>query len=412
MRSWRLFLLSLALLATAARAEPPPPVVVALVFDTSGSLRPSDIEAARSLSTGLLRALPEGSQAAVFAFADESQLLQARTADPALIETAVSSLGPTGHTTALYDALYDASRYLRDAPATRRAVVLLTDGRDEGSTLSVDDGLRLAQQTRIPVFCVGVGKVLERVLRRVAKLTSGEYVAIAETTGGSLAARILAVTEAAPPETTMAATTAGAGATPAPPSAPPAEAVATPPPFLPSIALLAVPLLVLSALLLGVLFFVRSRTRRRAAPVVPARKPSAPRPAQDHADTMAAEAPSTLFARMDLGEETVERTVFLREQPVLEITAGPGKGRVHPLSPLSATSIGRARANDIALEDEAISAQHLRIRPEEGRFVVHDLGSTNGTKVNDRRVSKHVLQDGDVIRVGDTSLRFKLAQSR
>lgn len=410
MRSRRLFLLSLALLATAARAEPPPPVVVALVFDTSGSLRPSDIEAARSLSTGLLRALPEGSQAAVFAFADESQLLQARTADPALIETAVSSLGPSGHTTALYDALYDASRYLRDTPATRRAVVLLTDGRDEGSTLSVDDGLRLAQQTRIPVFCVGVGKVLERVLRRVAKLTSGEYVAIAETTGGSLAARILAVTEAAPPEAVPTGPTAGA--TPAPLSAPPAEAVATPPPFRPSIALLAGPLLVLSALLLGVLFFVRSRTRRRAAPVVPARKPSAPRPAQDHADTMAAEAPSTLFARMDLGEETVERTVFLREQPVLEITAGPGKGRVHPLSSESATSVGRARANDIALEDEAISAQHLRIRPEQGRFVVHDLGSTNGTKVNDRRVSTHVLQDGDVIRVGDTSLRFKLAQSR
>jgi pimeloyl-ACP methyl ester carboxylesterase len=183
--------MGLALLATAVRAEAPPPVVVALVFDTSGSLRPADVDAARELSTGLLKALPEGSQAAVLAFADESQLVLPRTADLAAIERAVSSLRPTGRTTALYDALYDASRYLRDAAASQRAVVLLTDGLDEGSALSVEDGLKVAQETHIPVFCVGVGKVQERVLRRVAKLTSGEYVPIAETTGGSLAARIL-----------------------------------------------------------------------------------------------------------------------------------------------------------------------------------------------------------------------------
>jgi pSer/pThr/pTyr-binding forkhead associated (FHA) protein len=113
-----------------------------------------------------------------------------------------------------------------------------------------------------------------------------------------------------------------------------------------------------------------------------------------------------------MGDEAVERTVFLHEYPVLQITAGPLKGRVFPLSLESATSVGRARANDVVLEDEAISAQHLRIRPEEGRFVVHDLGSTNGTRVNERKVSRHVLQEGDVIRVGDTSLRFRVAQSR
>ena len=74
--------------------------------------------------------------------------------------------------------------------------------------------------------------------------------------------------------------------------------------------------------------------------------------------------------------------------------------------------MGRARANDVVLEDEAISGQHMRIRPEDGRFVLHDLGSTNGTRVNERRVSRHPLQDGDVIRVGDTSLRFRLSQGK
>ena len=399
-------LLGLALLATTAWSEPAPPVVAALVFDTSGSLRPADVEAARDLATGLLKALPEGSQAVVFVFADRSQLLLPRTADLAAIEAAVASLRPTGQTTALYDALYDASRYLRDAPATRRALVLLTDGRDEGSALSVEDGLRVAQETRIPVFCVGVGKVQERVLRRVAKLTSGEYVPIAETTGGSLAARILAVTDAAAAEAVRAA---APSATPAPATPAPAPVAVVPAAGSPAL-LAGGLLLALAALLAGAVVFVKSR--RPATPVVPARSPSPPRPAPRPDATVAAEVPATVFARINMGEETVERTLFLREQPGFEIVAGPGKGRVFPLSSDSATSVGRARANDIALEDEAVSGQHFRVRAEDGGFVLHDLGSTNGTRVNERKVSRHGLQDGDVVRIGDTSLRFKLAPGR
>lgn len=406
------FLLGLALLATAARAEPPPPFVVALVFDTSGSLKPADVESARALATGLLKALPEGSQAAVLTFAEQSQVLLPRTADLGTIESAVSSLRPTGRTTSLYDALYDASRYLRDAPATRRAAVLLTDGLDEGSALSVEDGLKVAQETHIPVFCVGMGKVQERVLRRVAKLTSGEYVPIAETTGGSLAQRMMAVTES------LAAEAAPVTAAPGPPAgptaaspAPSALAAPSPGPSPRAPVLLAGLLLALAVLFAVAVAFVR--TRRPAPSVAPARSPAPTRPAAGKDDeTAAADVPATVFARMSLGDETVERTLFLRERPVLEVTAGPGKGRVFPLSSESATSVGRARANDIALEDEAVSGQHFRVRPEEGGFVLHDLGSTNGTRVNERRVSRHGLQDGDVIRIGDTSLRFKLAQGR
>ncbi|HVQ32199.1 MAG TPA: FHA domain-containing protein [Vicinamibacteria bacterium] len=412
MKVCRLPLIGLALLATPVGAEPPPPVVVALVFDTSGSLRPADVEAARELSTGLLKALPPGSQAAVLAFADQSQLLLPRTADLAAIETAVSSLRPTGRTTALYDALYDASRYLRDAEASQRAVVLLTDGLDEGSALSVEDGLKVAQETHIPVFCVGVGKVQERVLRRVAKLTSGEYVPIAETTGGSLAARILDVTKATAAETAAVSKPKGALAGPAAAPSPVAAQPETPAPARSSSTLLAGALLVLAAALAGTVLFARARRSAAVAAPLPLPPPSAPRTAPREDETVAADVPATVFARMNLGEEAVERTLFLRERPVLEITAGPGRGRVFPLSPESATSLGRARANDIALEDEAVSGQHCRVRPEEGGFVLHDLGSTNGTRVNERRVSRHGLQDGDVIRVGDTSLRFKLTQGR
>src|SRR6185295_10729569 len=133
--------------------------------------------------------------------------------------------------------------------ASQRAVVLLTDGLDEGSALSVEDGLKVAQETHIPVFCVGVGKVQERVLRRVAKLTSGEYVPIAETTGGRLAARILDVTKATAAETAAVSKPAGALAGPAAAPSPVPAQPETPAPARSPSTLLAGVLLVLAAAL-------------------------------------------------------------------------------------------------------------------------------------------------------------------
>jgi len=67
------------------------------------------------------------------------------------------------------------------------------------------------------------------------------------------------------------------------------------------------------------------------------------------------------------------------------------------------TSLGRAKVNDIVLnEDVAVSSEHCRIRPEDGKFVLHDLKSTNGTFVNDRRVTRQPLTEGDTIQVGET----------
>ena len=54
-----------------------------------------------------------------------------------------------------------------------------------------------------------------------------------------------------------------------------------------------------------------------------------------------------------------------------------------------------------------MSSEHCRIRPEDGHFVLHDLKSTNGTFVNERRVTRHVLSEGDVVKIGETSLLFK-----
>jgi hypothetical protein len=71
-------------------------------------------------------------------------------------------------------------------------------------------------------------------------------------------------------------------------------------------------------------------------------------------------------------------------------------------------TVGRAGDNDIPLEDDFASARHARIEPRRDGVWVSDAGSTNGTYVNGAKLSKaHRLKPGDVIRVGNTDLRYE-----
>jgi FhaA, N-terminal domain/FHA domain len=70
-------------------------------------------------------------------------------------------------------------------------------------------------------------------------------------------------------------------------------------------------------------------------------------------------------------------------------------------------TIGRLPESVLVLEDPNVSRQHAEIRPSGNGFVLADLGSTNGSKVNGIKVSERVLQDGDEITFGSTSFRFE-----
>ena len=74
------------------------------------------------------------------------------------------------------------------------------------------------------------------------------------------------------------------------------------------------------------------------------------------------------------------------------------------------TLIGRNPTTDITLLDEGISREHavILLDEESGVYTVEDLQSTNGTKVNGRRVRSAVLASGDLIEFGRTRFQFLL----
>jgi pSer/pThr/pTyr-binding forkhead associated (FHA) protein len=72
-------------------------------------------------------------------------------------------------------------------------------------------------------------------------------------------------------------------------------------------------------------------------------------------------------------------------------------------------TVGRGGQNDVVVDaDEFASARHVRIEPRRDGVWVHDLGSTNGTFVNGARIDRpRKLVDGDLVRIGETELRFE-----
>jgi hypothetical protein len=70
-------------------------------------------------------------------------------------------------------------------------------------------------------------------------------------------------------------------------------------------------------------------------------------------------------------------------------------------------SIGRLPDNDVVVADPKASRKHAEIRPAGNGFLLVDLRSTNGTRVNGTAVAEHVLADGDRIAIGATEFRFE-----
>jgi hypothetical protein len=84
-----------------------------------------------------------------------------------------------------------------------------------------------------------------------------------------------------------------------------------------------------------------------------------------------------------------------------------GQGRRNVLSG-SRVVVGRSREADIVLADPNISRRHAELRRDDDGWQVVDLGSTNGIKVNGRRVDSQTLRPGDQVTIGVTDLTFEL----
>ena len=99
------------------------------------------------------------------------------------------------------------------------------------------------------------------------------------------------------------------------------------------------------------------------------------------------------------------------QAPTLILRPMGWQGRTHPLDGREIT-IGRHPSNTVRLADEKASRHHCTIRPDaSGRYLVVDMDSRNGTRVNEVKVQQTYIDEGDIVRVGGHEFVVELATS-
>ncbi len=94
----------------------------------------------------------------------------------------------------------------------------------------------------------------------------------------------------------------------------------------------------------------------------------------------------------------------------LIVTAGPDKGLAFTLTAGQTVQVGRSQAATTQLTDPAVSRVHCEIEADAGQAVLHNI-SANGTLVNGEPATERLLKNGDMIRVGNSELRFHAAEA-
>ncbi len=120
------------------------------------------------------------------------------------------------------------------------------------------------------------------------------------------------------------------------------------------------------------------------------------RPVDDHGES-ADEEPAVTLVEVPHGT------------PALVVKRGPVVGARYLLKS-QVTRAGRHPESDIFLDDITVSRRHAEImRAADGRMVVRDVGSLNGTYVNRERIEEHILAAGDEVQIGKFKLVYLVA---
>ena len=102
----------------------------------------------------------------------------------------------------------------------------------------------------------------------------------------------------------------------------------------------------------------------------------------------------SIESSVEEGEEVLAGTIVLEDGRRVGIGSAP-------------ITIGRLEECEIQINDTNASRRHAELRREGGMVVIIDLSSTNGTRVNNARITQHRLVNGDVITIGATTMRFE-----
>jgi VWFA-related protein len=391
---------------------------VAYIFliDISKSIQPSQFDEIRNAVKTWIGGFNRNDRAALLTVGENVDVLSDFTSDPQALASKLDSLSPRDNKTLLHEALsraLDLERRSEPGLPTRRVIVVLSDGKDEGSGLKDEDVVQKIGQDRLPIYAIGSSRLpaSERrhyldVLKRFSRLSGGLYVETGSTPLRQIYAdmnrairQVYVITlqcekcpqDGRPYPLRLNLTENGKvlnsddiSVVLVPAALPPPQAPL--PPWwrrkLPLWSYAVIALLVIAAI---VAVLVASSRRRKAVHLAEGSNAGSPGLAEG-----AKQAPGTRgfpirFAMVSGKDATLPRQLRLADRLV----------------------IGRNKDCDLVLaNDDMVSGRHCQIESIEGKVVLRDLQSQNGTELNGVPVTARCrLQTGDCILLGHTQLR-------
>ena len=150
---------------------------IILCIDSSRSITPAFLNEIKKSAVDMLSAGNLSSQIALYRFNDNVVLLNDFTDNIQSLSNSINDIERHGSNTLLYNAIYDAIQLLDDVQAENRAIVVFTDGIDEGSSVNVRDILAFAKETGTSIFFMSFkASPKSSQLDRIAKLTGGHII--------------------------------------------------------------------------------------------------------------------------------------------------------------------------------------------------------------------------------------------
>lgn len=414
---------------------------VAYVFlvDISLSIGSAEFQEMRKAIEVSIAGLRPADRAAIGTFGDDYQLLTDFTADKAKLTAAMEGLALHDMHTRLYQALYQAVELqgrIDTGLPVRRVIVVLSDGKDEGSALKPDDVLLQIQSNHLPIYSIGVSRRPQTekqryldVLHRFSTLSGGLY----EESGDQSVPQLYAAIQQAilrvfvihlacpecpadgrsyPLKITLQQGTRGLEATPLNliPFPGPSSSKADPPPpphvpvepswwkRIPVWGWLIIALAALAGAGFAVLRRKQVSTSGKNASDSSGSLGSGDARSADNQEQKAEAQP---------GEGAGDEPKITGLPVTFTVVAGKNAGTAFGLKLRDQAVIGRGGDCDLVIRDDPrISNRHCGLLLTHGQVLVFDLASTNSTYVNGVPVrGRHKLGPRDTIRIGDTELR-------
>jgi VWFA-related protein len=388
--------------------------ILYLVFsiDSSRSISKNFLSRIKTSASHIVNSTGSRDRLAVYRFNDEVKLIRSFSTDKKRVIESIKGIRRHGSRTLLYNSLFDSLEVLDRIEGKRKAVIVFTDGKDEGSSVTEDDIIKMSKSSGLPIYfiCLKTSKNIKK-LARISKLTGGRLVyssdkdkiaGIYKTVLSFIKKRYLIKYRSALKrdgkdhsvevklkyDRLMDSHSMKFGME---------KSLLEMPADTPVFILLSVILFLIIIIIFILIFFIRKAKRGlyKTGEEMPAIR-TIPR---NQADLESSHEPEEVLLSDD--PEFTYSDAWLVEK------SGPETGSRIPIY-FNEVILGRSEEASIVIKDDAVSLKHAKIKATKKNFYLYDLVSENGTFLNGNKLLRpKPLYDWDIIKIGRTELIFR-----